>query len=265
MVDTPSADWAKLDGAPPPGNETHHESLPGWSPGPLGLPDSALRCGHRVGRLGPFPPKPMEERMRTRTSLLPCLPLVALALLTACDFPAAPEAADSDLGALVAEGRVPAEGLAVAIPFRFQGYSVLQSFAPDPSCGAPPYFLNTQVGEGQATHLGRFSVLFTFCVDATDLLDDGTLTEGESAPYWNGLGILVAANGDELYVTVEGAVLPSPDPGYDFQFQDPFVIIGGTGRFTDAEGGGTTDSYVTQATNVTEHAWSGTLVMRPGR
>ena len=200
--------------------------------------------------------------MRSRTSFVPSLLLAALAPLMACDSPAAPDAA---LATSTAAGRIAAEGVAVAVPFEFRGYSVLESLAPDPSCGAPPYFLNIQVGGGEATHLGRFSVRFTFCVDATDLLDDGTLTEGESAPYWNGLGTLVAANGDELHVAVEGAVLPSTDPAYDFQFQDPFVITGGTGRFEEAGGGGATDSYVSQATNVTEHSLTGTLVMRPRR
>lgn len=202
--------------------------------------------------------------MRSRTSFVPSLLLVALATLVACDSPAAPDTGDATLATSTAAGRIAAEGLAVAVPFKFRGYSVLESLVPDPSCGTPPYFLNTQVGGGEATHLGRFTVLFTFCVDATDLLDDGALTEGESAPYWNGLGILVAANGDELHLTVQGAVLPSTDPDYDFQFQDPFVITGGTGRFAGAGGAGATDSYVTQATNVTEHSLTGTLVMRPG-
>lgn len=201
--------------------------------------------------------------MRSRTPLLLPLLLMALVPAGACDSPSAPEVTSPESQASTAAGRVDAQGLAVAVPFHFHGYSVLASLVPDASCGDPPFFLNTQVGEGESTQLGRFSVRFTFCVDATDLLDDGALTDGESAPYWDGQGTLVAANGDELYVTVEGAVLPSSDPDYDFQFQDPFVVAGGTGRFTDAEGSGMTDSHVTQATNVTEHLWSGTLVLRP--
>lgn len=203
--------------------------------------------------------------MRSRTTLLPLLFLVALVPVAACNSPAAPAASSSDLYTRMEGGRVAGPDLAVSVPFHLDGYSLLESVAPDASCGDPPNLLNTQVGEGEATHLGHFTVRFTFCVDLTDLLDDGALTEGESVPYWDGVGTFVAANGDELHVAVEGTILPSGEAGYDFQFQDPFAITGGTGRFADATGGGMTDSYVSQATNRTDHDWSGTLVMRPGR
>lgn len=156
-------------------------------------------------------------------------------------------------------------GKAVRTPFRLRGFTTIESLAPHPRCGAPPRFLNVQVGEGRATHLGRFTMRIEFCVDATDLLDDGRLSEGESLPYDDGLGTLIAANGDELHITVSGAVLPSSDPAYDFQFQDPFVFVGGTGRFAGATGGGRTDSKVTQEPERTDHVWRGRLVLRRGR
>lgn len=154
---------------------------------------------------------------------------------------------------------------AVEIPFRASAFTELRSLAPDPTCGDPPFFLNTQVGEGRATHLGRFSVEFTFCVDASDLLDDGVLSEGESLPYTDGVGVLVAANGDELYLSIAGTVVPSEDPDYDFQFQDPFDFAGGTGRFEGATGSGVTDSFVSQATDRTDHTWNGTLIVQRGK
>lgn len=180
--------------------------------------------------------------------------------LAACDDPVAPEGAIAgDLS--VAAARVASVGL----PFKGKGFTTLTSLAPDPSCGAPPRFLNQQVGEGQATHLGAFTIHFRFCVDATDLLDDGQLTAGESIPYDQGLGTLVAANGDVLYMNVEGAVLPSQDPDFDFQFQDSFEFDGGTGRFAGASGYGMNDSYVTQQPERTTHTWEGTLILSPGR
>lgn len=185
--------------------------------------------------------------------------LVLLGALAACDSPVAPgwePAADLSVQA--------ARVGAVSLPFEAWAFTTLESLAPDASCGAPPRFLNIQVGEGTATHLGAFTVRFSFCVDATDILDDGRLTEGESIPYDQGVGILVAANGDELRLSIEGAVLPSQDPEFDFQFQDSFQFDGGTGRFAGASGSGITDSYVTQAPEGTTHSWSGMLTLPPG-
>ncbi len=153
-------------------------------------------------------------------------------------------------------------GRRVARPFKARAFTLLESLAPDPRCGAPPRFLNVQVGEGRGTHLGRFDIRFEFCVDATDLLDDGQLTEGESLPYDNGTGTIVAANGDELYLVIEGAVVPSAHPDYDFEFRDPFEFVGGTGRFAEAGGAGTTESYVEQATDRTDHRLMGRLVLK---
>lgn len=203
--------------------------------------------------------------MRSRPTLLPLLLLVALVPVAACDSPAAPPASSSVLDTRIQAGRVADPDLAVSVAFNLHGYTLLESAVPDESCGPPPHLLNVQVGEGEATHLGHFTVRFTFCIDLTDLLDDGMLTDGESAPYWDGVGTYVAANGDELYVAVSGVILPSSDPNYDFQFQDPFTFTGGTGRFAGATGGGMIDSYVSQATNRTDHNWSGALVLRPGR
>ncbi|HSG47138.1 MAG TPA: hypothetical protein VLA43_04890 [Longimicrobiales bacterium] len=207
--------------------------------------------------------------MLHRSALNVSLLLAALAPLAACDpttspvGPYGPELATAE--GPTAAGRVASPGVVqVDLPFRARMYTGLVSLAPDPSCGDPPFFLNTQAGEGEVTHLGRVTVTFTFCVDASDLLDDGRLTEGESLPYHDGVGILVAANGDELHVGIAGAVLPSTDPAYDFQFQDAFTFTGGTGRFQGAEGGGMTDSWVTQATNITDHDLRGRLVLMPG-
>lgn len=95
------------------------------------------------------------------------------------------------------------------------------------------------------------------------MLDEGTLTGDESAPYNNGEGVFIAANGDELYFTIEGAVLHSDHPDYNFEFQDPFTFTGGTGRFEGASGSGTTDSFVNQVTNRTDHEWNATIIYKP--
>jgi hypothetical protein len=111
--------------------------------------------------------------------------------------------------------------------------------------------------------MGHTSMSGTFCNDLSDLLDDGQLTEGESLPYFDGVGTFTAANGDELYFATSGAVLPSPHPDFTFEFHDTFSITGGTGRFEGASGGGTVDGFNAQGVNY--HDWQGTLTFQPGR
>lgn len=187
-------------------------------------------------------------------------PAIALALaMTSCDDAVAPQ---FTIGADHAEppaelGRTDGD---VAMPFTARFFTDLVALMPDARCGDFPRLLNIQGGEGEATHLGRFSVRIEFCVDITDLLD-GALTEGESLPYDMGEGTLVAANGDELHIAIAGAVVPSMNPGYDFEFADPFQFTGGTGRFEGAGGGGVTSSFVSfqRDPSRTTHVWSGVL------
>lgn len=154
---------------------------------------------------------------------------------------------------------------AVTVPFEADFFTDETGFTVDASCGAPPRFLVTQEGYGQARHLGRFSVHITFCIDATEILDDGVLTEGESIPYDSGVGTFTAANGDELQFTVSGAVLPFDHPEFEFQFADPFVFTGGTGRFQGASGDGMSDSQVDSDISRTQHDWSGALTLPRGK
>lgn len=49
---------------------------------------------------------------------------------------------------------------------------------------------------------------------------------------------------------------------YDLEFQDTFIITGGTGQFEGATGTLTTDSYVNMTTQQTDHVWSGTITVK---
>lgn len=202
----------------------------------------------------------MMDRARTPQLAAAIAGLLGLA---ACEAPTVPTTLD-DL-ALSRVSAAEAGSPTVTLPFEARLFTAGEGLQPDPACGEPPRLLNTQVGEGHATHLGRFSIRITFCMDVTDVLDDGQLTEGESVPYDNGSGTLVAANGDELHMEISGTVLPSGDPAFDFEFHDPFRFTGGRGRFAGAAGEGTTDSFVIQAEDRTDHDWSGTLVLPRGR
>ena len=128
-------------------------------------------------------------------------------------------------------------------------------------CTEDPYIsFNYQVGEGNGTHLGRFTTTMSFC--------------GAGFEYKNGVGVFVAANGDELYFWIPspgevGYIIPYVHPVYDFQFQDPFTFNGGSGRFEGTSGGGYTNSFVDLfdddgnfiPEHRTDHEWTGTLIL----
>ena len=129
-------------------------------------------------------------------------------------------------------------------------------------CTKDPYLgFNYQVGAGQGTHLGDFTVTFEFCEDGFN--------------YNNVRGVLTAANGDKLYVgsinqdEPAGTVIPFEHPFYEAYFQDPFYFIGGTGRFEGASGGGMTNSLVNSFDDEgnfipefqTDHKWNGTIIL----
>lgn len=154
---------------------------------------------------------------------------------------------------------------AVTVPFK----ASFITEGPDPDNEMPVHDCSDshpapilQLGDGQATHLGKFSTRITFCADPTEL--SGGLMEGESIPYVDGVGTFTAANGDELRFTIAGEILPSDHPDFDFEFADPFEFTGGTGRFTGASGGGITESFVNFQADRTEHYWSGELILHPG-
>ena len=130
-------------------------------------------------------------------------------------------------------------------------FTDLASIGPDSiTCAAPRNFLNVQEGSGSEATVGNFTTTITFCVDPA------TLEYGDSEASF------VAENGDELFLDVSGQVVPSTEPGYDLEFKDPFTIIGGTGRFEGATGSGMTNSFVSNATQRTDHVWKGTITLK---
>lgn len=73
-------------------------------------------------------------------------------------------------------------------------------------------------GSGHATHVGRFDIALTWCLDPAT----GEIATGDAT--------LVAANGDRLVMTLAGQALSASR--LEFQVD----IVGGTGRFTAAAG-----------------------------
>jgi hypothetical protein len=184
------------------------------------------------------------------------LVLLSVLLGAGCErAPTAPAIAAPD-GAYWSLGGGPGS---VTVPFSARFFTVLAGVMPDESCGSEPgVFLNIQEGTGEGTHLGRFSVRITFCMDVTNF---------PTVPYWNGVGTFTGANGDQLFITIEGTVLPSDHPDFDLEFSDPFDFVGGTGRFSGASGGGITNSFVDLQVSPsrTQHEWTGTLTRPRGK
>ncbi|MCK5448455.1 MAG: hypothetical protein KAJ43_09940 [Gemmatimonadetes bacterium] len=109
-------------------------------------------------------------------------------------------------------------------------------------CGVPeslvPLWVIAFTSEGHATHLGRFEMFAEHC-SAMRLTDGAVL-------YGDGVGVLTAANGDELEGTyasygmdgdgIDGITGPVPDEPGTLFFKDTYVFTGGTGRFSRASG-----------------------------
>jgi len=96
---------------------------------------------------------------------------------------------------------------------------------PDPSC--PPVNLRSVfTATGHATHLGKFELDYYNCTPPGP-----TITGIEM--------IFMAANGDEVFATYEASdVAPVGEEPMLLEITYDFEIVGGTGRFDGATGGG---------------------------
>lgn len=116
------------------------------------------------------------------------------------------------------------------------------SFVPDSSC--PLGFRSVTETSGTASHLGLVSLSSSHCFALPNLL-----TQGQ--------GTLVAANGDELYLTYAGTCNP---PDFATCITDN-VVVGGTGRFATATGEFQITAVITNTAPPRPVAmtWEGTL------
>ena len=122
-------------------------------------------------------------------------------------------------------------GQAVERPFRMQTYGVVVDEGPN--LGNCPFVTVLAEGEGNATHMGLVSINRTHCFDPTA---DTPISDG----YWEA----VAANGDKIWGSYEGTLVPTDfnDKGEPIRgrIDSPYTIDGGTGRFEGASGSGVT-------------------------
>ena len=191
--------------------------------------------------------------------------MTAVGLTVGCgaEAPMSLEPPDAQL-AVTGSPEDPGSGM-VTVPFKANFYTEQVGELVWDVCG-PGIAVNTQEGKGHGTHLGRLTTRMVFCFDLNDppALGHYWFLDGDAGEN----GRFVAANGDELWITVNDGYVdffdPDLPPGYQASFQDPFIITGGTGRFEGASGGGEINSLV--GTNGrTDHEWTGELTVVRGR
>jgi len=158
------------------------------------------------------------------------------------------------------------ESVKVTLPFKADFVGTYMYAGPEATCGEwnpEGGIMNGMVineGGGTGTHLGKFTHYFEFCCEFVT----GYYPGGHMSAYFT------AANGDILYVTCAGQVLngrldyhPADVNSY---FKDPFVLIGGTGRFEGATGSGFTDDYNRDSYPENSfHHWKGTITLVKGK
>lgn len=146
----------------------------------------------------------------------------------------------------------------VTVPFKAEfvgAYMPTSGVDPD-MCGEYPMVRVFNEGGGTATHLGKFTHYFDFCVN--DMTGEYPFDHMEA--------YFVAANGDSLFVYVSGQVMdgrldhhPADVNSY---FTDEWIILGGTGKFKGATGSGMTDDYNRDSFPANSfHHWKGTITM----
>jgi len=174
--------------------------------------------------------------------------------------------ADDDMNVSLKKAK--AEPVMVTVPFKadFVG-TYMEGTGPYAECGpcdpenGECWGIVFNEGGGTATHLGKCKHYFEFCCDFISGIYPGP-TEYMKA-------YLIAANGDILYMECAGQVITGrldyhPDDVNSY-FKDPFVILGGTGKFKGATGSGYTDDYNRDAyPDNSFHHWRGTITMIKG-
>ena len=125
-----------------------------------------------------------------------------------------------------APGSPTSPGSAVLAPAQLRNATQLPlrgSFtAADQGVVVPPSVLVQGTGDGNATHLGRFTMTYAAIADLATPTATGTFT-------------FTAANGDQLLVTFVGDAANTTEPGI-VSFTETLTIVGGTGRFVGATG-----------------------------
>jgi hypothetical protein len=128
---------------------------------------------------------------------------------------------------------------------------------PVPKCVAPLNVWRAIVdGKGTGTPVGDFTVHFDFCGDSL-------------SNYGNTEAYMALSDGDTLFVSGAGRVIEGrldDHPAFVVSYwRDPFVILGGTGKYEGATGEIITDDYNSSEDPNSHHHWKGTITMKKGK
>jgi hypothetical protein len=143
--------------------------------------------------------------------------LAALGLLLGCDQ-------TSSVSPSAGSSPIPVSNAAVPLPWK-ESYQSTGTITADAQCPAP-LLLESYEGEGTATHVGKYIIVNSHCLNPTT----GALTGGSF--------VKTAANGDQLSGTYVGSasVIQPPSPIGIFGISGTVTFTGGTGRFAGATG-----------------------------
>ena len=148
--------------------------------------------------------------------LLPLGGLAVLILLLGCDETSSVSPSPTPLSALANEY--------LPRPWK-ESYQASGTIAPGGRCPAP-LLLESDQGGGTATHVGKYTIVNSHCVDPiTGALTGGTFVK-------------TTANGDQIFGTYAGSatVIQAPAPVGIFSLSGTVEFTGGTGRFAGATG-----------------------------
>lgn len=137
----------------------------------------------------------------------------------------------------------------------------------NPECKDKGYAYHVIVkARGTATHMGLVSITFDFCT----LGPPDPNIPGSYYTYAASSTVLVAANGDKLFLDIGGSsgILGRTDDHPDYvtdYWRDIATITGGTGRFEGASGKMQIDDFTTNIDTYTHHHWYGEITMVKGK
>lgn len=118
--------------------------------------------------------------------------------------------------------------------------------------------------QGQETHTGEFPIITAngSCTGIATVVGNLSLTYQDTIDLrtasGTGIGQLIAANGDTIYLTNTGSADVVSKPGFAL-ITEIYTITGGTGRFAGAQGSFSLDRSVNQATGFTSGSFHGTI------
>lgn len=132
-------------------------------------------------------------------------------------------------------------------------FTTLASPLENQNCGNPPNFHIKLEGPGTGTLLGDFDFYAQVCVDQSGA-KPVTFNEPDKC-------IFTLKNGEELYgIIVDGRFKPTSEPGFA-EMNAEFKIIGGTGKYKEAAGGGYVYIKLNQSNGTATNTWSGSVTI----